>query len=194
MQNYYFIEVYMSFDGKATQFQAPEGAEVSGIILMAYLNNLASNITEPILKKYGFNATNIDVDKWYPNQMFLDIEHTIYERGNGANALVAIGKAALENYIPPADVENLEDAIMALPSVYTTNQRNLPDGYGWFVEKKGDRHFIFTNNTGTTNHGAYGYVWALCQLMKPTNAKVNIKPLIGFEVNSVEPTVIEIKW
>ncbi|MGB7338366.1 MAG: hypothetical protein WBC91_05695 [Phototrophicaceae bacterium] len=179
---------------KARQFQAPEGAEVSGIILMAYLNNLAHNITEPILEQYGFDVSNIDVDQWYPNQMFLDIEQTIYQNGDGSNALVAIGKAAVENYIPPKGVKTLEDAIMALPSVYTTNQRNLPDGYGWIIEKKAENHFVFTNNTGTSNHGAYGYVWALCQRMRPLDAKVKVIPLKGFEAGSLEPTVIDIQW
>lgn len=179
---------------KAVQFRAPEEAEVSGVILLAYLNNLARGVTEPILKDYGFSAENIDADSWYPNQMFLDIEKTIYESESGSNALVAIGKSAAENYIPPNGVNTLEDAIMALPDVYTTNQRNLPEGYGWVVEKKGKNHFIFTNNTGTTNHGAYGYVWALCRRMKTAEQDIRVIPLKGFDDDDTEPAVIEIQW
>jgi hypothetical protein len=179
---------------KAVQFVAPEGAEVSGIILLAYLNNLERHVTEPILEKYGFSVDNMEADKWYPNQMFLDIEHAIHKSEGGTNALVAIGKAAVENYIPPAGVENLADAIRALPDVYTTNQRNLPEGYGWIVEQKGERHYVFINNTGTTNYGAYGYVWALCQRMKEPGMNVKVVPVKGFEPDSTEPTVIEITW
>lgn len=184
----------MSANYQAVQFRAPEGAEVSGIILMAYLNNLEHDLTQPILTQYGFSIENMDAGKWYPNQMFLDIERAIHESPSGTNALVAIGKSAVENYIPPDGVETLEDAIMALPRVYTTNQRNLPDGYGWIVEKKADKHFLFTNNTGTTNYGAYGYVWALCQLMKTSHDDVSVTPIKGFDISSTEPAVIEIKW
>lgn len=180
--------------GKAIQFKAPEEAEVSGIILQAYLNNLARELTEPILEEYGLSANNMDADSWYPNQMFLDIEHAIYKTSGGSNALVASGKSAVENYIPPEGVDSLEDALMALPSVYTTNQRNLPEGYGWFIEKKSEHHFIFTNNTGTANHAAYGYVWALCQRMKDPNTSVVVKPIEGFDVDSTDPGVFEITW
>lgn len=179
---------------KAVQFKAPEGAEVSGMILLAYVNNLESAITQPILDSYGFEPDNLDPNQWYPNQMFLDIEKKIYETNGGQNALVAIGKSAVENYIPPEGVETLEDAIQALPDVYTTNQRNLPEGYGWIVKKQGDRHYHFINNTGTTNHGAYGYVWALCNKMKADGQRVRVVPISGFGPNSTEPTILEIKW
>jgi hypothetical protein len=179
---------------QATQFKAPEEAEVSGMILMAYLDNLQKDLTEPILKQYGFDADNIDVDQWYPNQMFLDIEKSIYETEAGENALVAIGKSAVENYIPPEGIETLEDALMALPDVYTTNQRNLPKGYGWIVEKLGEKHYRFVNNTGTANHGAYGYVWALCNKMQARNQIVYVTPIAGFEDDHTEPGIFDITW
>jgi len=179
---------------KAVQFRAPETAEVSGVILMAYLNNLEEKRVGPILKSYGFDKANIDTERWYPNQMFLDIERSIYQSEGGANALVAIGKSAVENYIPPAGVETLEDALMALPSVYTTNQRKLPEGYGWFIEKVGPQQFVFKNNTGTSNHGAYGYVWALCNKLKPAGANMSVVPTHGFSADDDEPAIIEIEW
>lgn len=177
---------------KAVQFQAPEGAEVSGIILLAYLNNLTRDVTEPILANYGFTEDELDSDKWYPNQMFLDIEKTIHESSGGQTALVAIGKSAAENYIPPKGADSLEATIEALPNVYTTNQRNLPDGYGWLVEKIKDRHYRFTNNTGTTNYGAYGYVWAICIRMKGSNSNLKITP--QNDLDSTEPAIIDITW
>lgn len=179
---------------QAVQFHAPEGAEVNGIILLAYLNNLDRDITEPILEQYGFSTENMNVDHWYPNQMFLDIEQAIHQDPGGSDALVAIGKSAADNYIPPDGVESFVAAIEALPSVYTTNQRNLPDGYGWMLEKRGAQHYIFTNNTGTSNHATYGYVWALCERMKPIDVTVNIIPLQGVEPNATEPLILEIKW
>ncbi len=178
----------------AVQFKAPEGAEVSGIILLAYLNNLESTVTEPILAEYGFEADKMDAEKWYPNQMFLDIEKTIFDAAGGQNALVAIGKSAAENYIPPAGVKTLEDAIESLPDVYTSNQRNLPEGYGWLIEKVAENHYVFTNNTGTTNHGAYGYVWALCNKMNKGYKHLRVIPRNGFIDESTEPTIIDITW
>lgn len=178
----------------AVQFQAPEGTEVIGVILLAYLNNLEHHVTEPILEKYGFTVDEMEADKWYPSQLFLDIEHAIFDSEGGQTALVAIGKSAVESYIPPAGVDSLETAIMALPNVYPTNQRNLPEGYGWFVEKKGDQHYVVTNNTGTSNHAVYGYVWALCHRMRSKDQNVSVKPVQGFDDGSTEAGVFEITW
>ena len=179
---------------KAQQFKAPDKAEVSGVILQAYLHNLESSMTQPILEKYGFTDEDFVADEWYPNQLFLDIERAIFEQPSGGNALVAIGKAAVENFIPPANMETLEDAIQSLPGVYTTNQRNLPEGYGWIVEKVADNHYVFTNNTGTSNHGAYGYVWAMCNRMKAKGQHVRVAPRQGFNLDSTDPAVIDITW
>jgi len=179
---------------KATQFVAPEGAEVSGVLMLAYLNNLESEVTLPILKQYGFADVNFKPDDWYPNQMFLDIEKAIHDQPGGTSALVAIGKSAADNYIAPDDITSLLDAILALPGVYTTNQRNLPEGYGWIIEKVTDNHYVFTNNTGTTNHGAYGYIWSLCNKMKARGQNVSVTPREGFEHDSTEPGVIDITW
>ena len=156
--------------------------------------NLESDTTVGILESYGFTPESIDVEKWYPNQMFLDIERKIYDSHGGTNALTAIGKSAVDNYIAPDGVTTLEDALLALPSVYTTNQRHLPDGYGWIIEEKGENHYQFTNNTGTTNHGAYGYVWALCQHMSSSDQNVRVIPLQGFELDSTEPAIFDITW
>ncbi|MEL7235917.1 MAG: hypothetical protein AAGK74_15535 [Chloroflexota bacterium] len=182
-------------DYNAQQFVAPDGVEVSGILLLAYTHNLESEVTEPILKEYGFEAENLHPEEWYPGQLFLDIEKTIHDSPGGEAALTAIGKSAAENFIPPAGEQStIEDVVLALPGVYTTNQRNLPAGYGWIVEKKGEQKYHFINNTGTTNHGAYGYVWAVCNRMKADGQTVRVIPLQGFEPGSTEPTIIEITW
>lgn len=180
---------------EAEQFKAPEGVEVSGMLLLAYTHNLESHVTEPILKGYGFDVSQLETSEWYPGQMFLDIEKAIYSSPGGANALTAIGKAAAEDFIPPqGEHATLEEAILALPAVYTTNQRNLPEGYGWIVEKQDDNFYVFTNNTGTTNHGAYGYVWAVCNRMQAENQTVDVVPVQGFEKGTTKPAVIHIKW
>lgn len=178
----------------AKQYEAPDGAEVIGIILMAYIDHLEQHVTTPILARYDIDAEHVEAEKWYPNQMFLDIERAIFESPGGPNALVAIGKSAAENYIAPEGVTSLEGAIQSLPGVYTTNQRNLPDGYGWLVEHKGDQHYVFTNNTGTSNHAAYGYVWALCQKMKAPGTTVHVVPQGSFDPDATEPIVIDLKW
>lgn len=179
---------------QAKQFEAPQETEVSGVLLHAYLHNVERQITEPILTHYGFTLESIDAEKWYPSQMFLNIEHSIYAKNGGNIALIAVGKSAVENDIPSAGISTLNEAIEALPSVYTTHQRNLPKGYGWLVEQKGARHYVFTNNTGTTNHGAYGYIWTLCMKMRPANTSMMITPLQGFEHNSPDPAIIDIQW
>ena len=88
--------------------------------------NLESDTTVGILESYGFTPESIDVEKWYPNQMFLDIERKIYDSHGGTNALTAIGKSAVDNYIAPDGVTTLEDALLALPSVYTTGSVTGP--------------------------------------------------------------------
>ena len=177
----------------ATQFEAPANVEVNGVLLQSHLDITDFTITAPILDHYGVSLDDISDDGWYPDQLFLDIERAIYQQPGGNTTLVAIGKETAEQIDVPEGI-SLTQALMMIPSNYGMSQRNLPEGYGWQVEQVSENHFVFTNNSGSSNHGAFGFVWGLCNRLKANNQVVRVVPRQGFELDATDPAVIDITW
>lgn len=177
---------------KPKQFIASPNAEMLGVLAVGMSENLRSEEIKPILEEYGL--TEIETDKWYPQQLSLDIAKAIHDGNNGVENLVAMGRGIGQTAILPSQINDVETLIAALPHIYQANLRNIHAEEHFYTEKLGDQHYKFINNTPASNNVIYGMLWELVLRFVETPANVKITPISGFEPQAEGGAVIEIKW
>lgn len=180
---------------KAIQMQSPEGAEVLGAAMMGWFDNLGMEVIQPILAKYELTADDIKPDGWYPFSAFDDIYRAVHTSPSGSSALVAVGKASAQNLVSIKSMESaqnwLENILPAEPFTFT---RNIPDEYGFIVEKVDESHYHFTNNTGIPNDLMFGYLWEGIRTLVGHGKQFRVAPISGYYEGSTEGAVFEVSW
>ncbi|HEX2621370.1 MAG TPA: hypothetical protein VHL11_14525, partial [Phototrophicaceae bacterium] len=71
----------MSANYQAVIFEAPQGSEVIGSLLLPYFDNLASDDLDPILKRHGLVKDEINPEGWYAMQVLMDISRALSSTG-----------------------------------------------------------------------------------------------------------------
>lgn len=85
-------------------FTCDPNTEIIGPVLMAYLDNVQSEIIEPIFRRHGM--TNPNPEKWYPLQPVLDVLKELSKGDSATTNLVAIGVKIAEYGVEPEDIVN----------------------------------------------------------------------------------------
>ncbi len=78
--------------------------EIIGQVLMAYIDNVQSEIIQPIFKRYGITDPN--PEEWYPLQPVLDVLKELSKSDSATTNLVAIGVKIAEYGAEPEDIVN----------------------------------------------------------------------------------------
>lgn len=181
---------------KAIQMQAPEGAEVMGAAILSWFDNLEMSVIQPILSKHGLKVDDVKPDGWYPFAIFNDIYREVYESAGGKTALIAVGKASARLVVKAEDYPGgLEQFITErLPKDTRSFVRNVPEDYGFFVEKVGEHTFHATNNTNIPNDLMFGYLWETSRILKVVDRHFVVSPLTDYYNNPTEGATFKIEW
>ncbi len=178
---------YTSFD---------PNAEIIGQNMMAFINCLQQGNIVPILDKY--DLTNIEPDKWYPLQAWLDVLSDISEKGSAMFDFVSIGMAISESAVLPPEVDKLpfEVLILGLNDTYQMQHRNGDAGF-LEVEKVEDKHIKITVNVPYPDDLEYGVAYGFARRFLPEGTVYNIKydeEKTRREQGGEDDTVIHIRW
>ena len=180
----------MSFTAK--QMASPEGLTVAGIVINQFKDNLAKNVTDPIMQEY--QLTNIDDDAFYPASVVDKLYKAVYKDGNGQQALVAMGKASASTTLDFIKPESPKDVLDNVHNVFTAYLRNMPEGFGIIVTKLEDNKFKVWNNTQVPNDLIYGFLWECVRVTRPEKSRFAIMPLEGYDRKSEVGAKFEVSW
>lgn len=141
-------------------------AEVTGAAMIAFAENLEADAIQPTLKK--FNLKQIDPDEWYPHQLWMDILKDVEDRlGDAAQTtLTAFGRQVVESAVMPPEIQTIPDVLHALHAIHHANLRNIPQEEGYFVEARGEKHYVVYHNTPNPELAIYGFLWGLAGRFK----------------------------
>lgn len=101
----------------------PDIESIGGTILSVVngiKTSFSQKIIQEILKNNGLE--NIEADKWYPTQKWLNSFRTIYEE-IGANTVFLTGMAIPDNALLPPEINTIEAALSAINIAYHMNHR-----------------------------------------------------------------------
>ena len=168
----------------ATKFAASSpNAEIMGSVLVGFLTNLRAEDIRPILKTY--HLEEIDVNKWYPQQLILDFDKAVAEQKvNATDNLVAIGIKLIDSVPLNPETKTVEDAIRSLDVIARAVVRNVPTEEGFRIVESRPGYALVVANTPWPDDLVYGYLWATVRRYKPANANFTVK-----EVKNQQPDV-----
>jgi len=173
----------------ATPFVAgtPE-AIVLGQVVQAFAENLEADVVRPLLPKYGLD--NIDPEKWYPHQSWMNVLRDLSEMPGGSNALVALGKKVVETAVMPPEIDSIPKILNALHAIHHLNLRNVPAEEGYTIEVVSEQVYRVIHNTPNPRDAIYGFIWGLAQRFR--------SPGEPFTVRIIESEypggVFEVEW
>lgn len=177
---------YLAQKGHAA---SPE-VEIIGQTMVAFMENLRADEVKKVMALHGLTA--IDPNRWYPQQLFLDIYAAIEaEHGEFSEYLVAIGVKTIDTVPLPENVTNIEQAIGFLHTIYTTIHRNLPEGEGWTVERVGEHLYRIGANFPYPAAATYGYLFAFARRFAPKGLRFTVSSPI---VEDGKPTRFDMRF
>lgn len=168
--------------------------ELAGHALIAWANNMVSDVTQPIMHRHDVVVDEIDPDGWYDAEVMDRLCHAIHRAPNGSQALVAMGKANAAYDIELAEYRDVIDYFERINTVIETILRNFPQGYGLFAQQHGDTHWQVLNNTNLANDFVYGSIWEHMRLLAPRTARFNVRPMHEQGRDDEAPGLFEVKW
>lgn len=176
------------------QFEAPDGAEIMGVGVIGVFDTLTQNQIDPILAAHGLNMADIDQESWYPLQVYWDLWRVIHDSPGGSQSLVAIGKSIAQNVTNPDEIGSVDVFItQVLNQTATGLIRNVPDGYGYIIEKVDSQHYEVTNNTGSSNDLVFGYIWESVRMLA-NGRDFTVAPIAGYAPDSDEGATFSVSW
>jgi len=141
--------------------------ETLGQGFLAAIEMLSMVDFDPFLTQFG--VEDIVADAWYPQQLELDVLHTIYE-ACGKVALIQIGRRIPDVVEYGVEVKTIEDAIGLLDVGYKYNHRGPDVGsfkHDW-LEKRTIR---MTSRTPYPNDLDFGILWRLIEKFRPDDSE-----------------------
>jgi hypothetical protein len=173
------------------KFTAAPGAEVLGAAMLSLPQCLNADEIMPLFAKRGI--AEVDAQKWYPQQVILDIYKDIVEgRSNVSENLVSIGVKSADTMLFPPEINSVETVVSALAGSYTAFHRNVWPDEGTIVRFLGEGHAQAILNIPYPDDIFYGYFWALLKKYTPKGKK--------FRLSYVDPipelpgTVCDFRW
>lgn len=141
---------------------APEAESIGATLIMCFEN--APHIIEPVLKQYGYKSIDdIQADRWYPMQIWLDIFKRLEE--TDAENLDFIGAKLVENLNDSIDVESLPEAIALLNALFAV--RNFPKNAKYDVLQQGSHHIQVIDNSPYPHDLVYGLIYGILREYRP---------------------------
>lgn len=170
--------------------------EVLGQNIRAFTDNLESDLTAPIMRKYGL--WNVAPDGWYPVVNLLDALNEMAETTGGWSSMVAIGME-IGRIIPiPPHIENptLPDVLAIWNDLYQYLHRNGETGE-IRVERVSEKHYKTIHTDLYPDDLGYGILYSYARRFLPpgTQFKVFYDPdLPGRDTAGGDKTVLHVTW
>ncbi len=177
---------------------APPELEISGIFARAFVDNLQSIETAPILEKHGFMT--LESNEWYPTHKFMDAMNELAGDTNLSSNMIAIGMEIGARFPPPPGIENptMADALRFWNDVYQGAHRGYNGSIGDItVEQVTPTHFRTLHDHLYPDDFVYGIAYTLArQYLQPgTSFTVYYDPdLPRRDEDGSDVTVIHITW
>src|SRR5688572_26603129 len=152
--------------GTMRKLTCPPTAQLLGMYLSAYISNLQSMETRPVVEKYGL--MNLDPQGWYPTHKWLDALNELSDQPNLSPNTLAIGMEIGKLVPVPSDMENptLEQMLMGLDFAYQSAHRN--GDVGKFVcEMLGEKHYRIACTDLYPDDLTYGLLYSFARRFLP---------------------------
>ncbi len=170
-------------------------AYVLGQAMMAFIQSINFTNFQPILSRY--NLAKIEPQKWYPQQIWLDVFNEINTNRNSSDNLVSIGMKVVETaqYPPEFESWSLIRQITMMGEIYVMNNRGADIGK-ITPEIVNDNHVIMHDSTPYPDDFVYGAYYALARRFTAPNFKFSVK----FDENiprrgqGGDATLVHIMW
>lgn len=178
------------------KFTCPPTLELLGQNIIAWVNNIQGDETQPIMQKRGL--LNLDADKWYPAQQFMEAFNDMAEHPNLVSNMVAIGME-IGRIVPlPPQLENptLGDVLMAWNDMYQYIHRNGDAGQ-ITCEKVTDTHYKVTLTDLYPDNFSYGIMYGYARRFLPQDVSFTVyydPDLPQRDEEDADKTVIHLEW
>lgn len=168
-------------------------AEVRGGTMLAFTQNLAADVMQPILERHGLDS--IDPDTWYSHQLWMDILKDIETEmaGSASSTLVAFGRQVVESASMPEEIQTIPDAMQSLHAIHHANLRNVPEEEGYMIREVGPRHYIVYHNTPNPDDAIYGFLWGMAARFKGEDETFTVRK-VDNDRPSQARSAFEVTW
>jgi hypothetical protein len=167
-------------------------ALVIGQTVQAFSSNLEADIILPLLPKYGLD--NINPDKWYPHQSWMNVLRDLSTAPGGNMALVAFGKQVAQSAVMPPEIDSIPKVLELLHTIHHMNLRNVPAEEGYVIKQVGNQHYLVYHNTPNPLDAIYGFLWGLAARFKQPGERFVVRMIENPNPNEIPGAVYEIKW
>ncbi|NDJ61389.1 MAG: hypothetical protein GYB67_09700 [Chloroflexi bacterium] len=171
-------------------------AEVRGLALLAFVNNLNADEIRPTLERHGIGE--VDPDRWYPMQNWLNVLNDLSHQDNHSSNLVAVGLAVANQPILPPELDAsaaLHQVLLNWNNSYQSLHRGADVGYH-HIEKVSETHYRATSTALYPDDFFYGVAYGFARRFLPPDVDFSV----AFDDDTPnlddggENTVINIKW
>ncbi len=140
--------------------------EVVGAVILSAIAHLKSDVV-PLLEKHGIN--DVQSDRWYPQQAFLDVLRDIQEGwsfGSSTVDLMSIGMRIPDNAVWPDDVNSVEEALDSIEMAYQLNHRGGDIGH-YKIEFAEPHHIRIVCDNPYPSDFDYGIIYRTVKKFSP---------------------------
>lgn len=147
-------------------------AEVLGGAINGFIDALNRDAIMVHLEK--LDMTDIQPDKWYPKQMYVDLWNSILAGESAMQSLVSIGMTIADTAWPPeADQLSFDEQIEAWNDAFDAVNRGADRGYV-HAEKTGDKRYVVRCRTPDPDDLHYGIAYGFCRRFLPEDADFQV--------------------
>lgn len=147
-------------------------AEVYGQAMLAFVESIRFENFKPILAKHGLSE--IDPQKWYPQQLWLDVFNDIESDNDSMSNMVSIGMKIAETAPPELDSVPFVDLMKGFgENSYAAFNRGEDIGY-IDTEVVGDKHLVMVDATPYPDEFVYGAYYAMARRFLPNGSDFTV--------------------
>ena len=153
----------------------PPEAEVIGLMLNAYVDNMMGAETAPTFKKYG--VVDLDPHGHYPLSRMLNALNELALMPSVSLNMVAIGMKIGEGVPMPPELgehPTIEDVLMAWDATYQFLHRGADVGKIW-IEKVNDRFFKTYHSVPYPDDMSYGVLYGYAKRFLPHGTRFTVR-------------------
>lgn len=150
-------------------------SEVYGAAMLAFVISINYTNFHTILEKY--DVVHIEPEKWYPQQLWLDIFSDISSQPGASANLVSIGMKIVDTAPMPPEVQALpfKDIMLGFnQGSYLANNRGKDIG-GIETQILSDQHILMIDKTPYPDDFVYGAYYAMARRFLPKGTKFTVK-------------------
>jgi hypothetical protein len=167
-------------------------AEILGGAITGLIDAINRDAIIPHLEK--LDMMNIQNDKWYPKQQYIDLWNSIIESGSSSQDFVGVGMTIAATAWPPeADRQSFDELIDSWEAAFDAVNRGKDRGYV-HANKNPDGTYTVRCRTPDPDNLHYGIVYGFCQRFLPDDKDYTVKfdPDVTPRERGGDETVIQI--